>query len=432
MTEIEKLVIDYNIDSKNSRIIEYYEADSIWKTLRIERDENRHSAFIAWMLKKDFNSIHSPLYKLLNLLMLRMDDSLIENEELPILKKNILYSKLGVKSINVELEKQICSLSRIRYKDRLDIYLLCEITGIEQYSHLEIIIENKVDSNEGIGKELKLNQETAEEKEYKKKSQTERYYYACSKSDGLRNDSLDKSKTLQLFVYLSPREQCPIEKKFIKISYQDLVDYVLEPYLEKDNFDEHTRIAIKEYLRNLGNPFNYNMSTMAITTEETQLLIDFYTRNEMLFKKALEVMRDNAESEEEQKNYTSMLETIAKNKKVHRFFTINNSSQQYKMYEVVAEFVKFKLSQLEPRTSIEEKMKAIENEIAEYSKRKKPCNVSLNKDDVVRPEKCFTSEYNGIPFYVTREWGLTDNGKNFSGILQNIEKNYPSFRVTML
>lgn len=63
MTEIEKLVIDYNIDSKNSRIIEYYEADSIWKTLRIERDENRHSAFIAWMLKKDFNSIHSPLYK---------------------------------------------------------------------------------------------------------------------------------------------------------------------------------------------------------------------------------------------------------------------------------------------------------------------------------------------------------------------------------
>jgi hypothetical protein len=143
-------------------------------------------------------------------------------------------------------------------------------------------------------------------------------------------------------------------------------------------------------------------------------------------------MRDNAESEEEQKNYTSMLETIAKNKKVHRFFTINNSSQQYKMYEVVAEFVKFKLSQLEPRTSIEEKMQAIENEIAEYSKRKKPCNVSLNKDDVVRPEKCFTSEYNGIPFYVTREWGLTDNGKNFSGILQNIEKNYPSFRVTML
>jgi hypothetical protein len=57
------------------------------------------------MLKKDFNSIHSPLYKLLNLLMLRIDDSLIENEELGILKKNILYSKLGVKSINVELEK---------------------------------------------------------------------------------------------------------------------------------------------------------------------------------------------------------------------------------------------------------------------------------------------------------------------------------------
>lgn len=432
MTDIEKLITDYNIDSKNSRIFEYYEADSIWKTLRIERDENRHSAFIAWMLKKDFNSIHSPLYKFLNLLMLRIDDSSVKDKELSVLKKAILYNRLGVKSINIELEKQVCSLSSIRYTDRLDIYLLCEITGIEQYSHLEIIIENKVDSNEGKGKELKLNQETDEEKEYKKKYQTERYYYACSKSGSLRNDSLDKSKTLQLFVYLSPREQNPKENNFIKITYQDLVNYVLEPYLEKDNFDEHTRIAIKEYLRNLGNPFNYNMSTMAITTEETQLLIDFYTRNEMLFKKALEVMKANAESEEEETNYKSMLETIAKNKKGRRFFTINNSSQQYKMYEVIAEFVKFKLSHSEPIISIEETMRAIEKEIAGCSKRYNPCNVSLIKADVVRPEKCFTSEYNGTPFYVTKEWGLTENGKNFSGVLQHIEKNYPSFRITML
>ena len=54
---------------------DYYYTDSHWRQEKIVdvaeylkeamRDENRHSAFIAWMLKKDFNSIHSPLYKLL-------------------------------------------------------------------------------------------------------------------------------------------------------------------------------------------------------------------------------------------------------------------------------------------------------------------------------------------------------------------------------
>ena len=38
MTETENLLINYNIDSKNIAIKSYYEADNLWKTLRIERD----------------------------------------------------------------------------------------------------------------------------------------------------------------------------------------------------------------------------------------------------------------------------------------------------------------------------------------------------------------------------------------------------------
>ena len=39
MTEIEDLLTRYNLDSQNSRLRDYYEADYLWRTLRIERAE---------------------------------------------------------------------------------------------------------------------------------------------------------------------------------------------------------------------------------------------------------------------------------------------------------------------------------------------------------------------------------------------------------
>ena len=39
MTEVEDLLTRYNVDSQNSRLRDYYEADNLWRTLRIERAE---------------------------------------------------------------------------------------------------------------------------------------------------------------------------------------------------------------------------------------------------------------------------------------------------------------------------------------------------------------------------------------------------------
>jgi len=56
MTDIEYILTLYNVDSRNSRLRDYYEADNLWRTLRIERNENRHSSFLAWLLSKDVMS----------------------------------------------------------------------------------------------------------------------------------------------------------------------------------------------------------------------------------------------------------------------------------------------------------------------------------------------------------------------------------------
>ncbi len=156
---------------------------------------------------------------------------------------------------------------------------------------------------------------------------------------------------------------------------------------------------------------------MATTTEEKELLIDFYDRNEDLFRRALEVKFDNAESEEEKNIYGAMLNSI-KNQKthIHRFFKINGNGN-YKMYEVVAEFVKERLKEGE---TYEE----IDKTIGEFSKEKTVCHISKTKASVKKSERSFEANYNGETFYVTKEWGMGIPDKNFDGLMKKINQNY--------
>lgn len=418
MTEIEDLLTRFNVDSRNGRLRDYYEADNIWRTLQIERDENRHSAFLAWLLSKDAVQDNSPLNKFLNLIIRRKESDEADYNEL---KKAILLGRLKLKSVQVSTEIVVSKISNIRFPDRVDIYVDCEIAGVGDYSRLEIFIENKIDSREGDVKvNGKIDQLTQEEEQYKKKKQTERYYYACSKENNLRIAPFEKNKTLQLFIFLDAKKQKPTDHHFVALSYQDIVDFILEPYLMREDIDNHTSMSVKEYLRILGNPIN-NKTIMATTNEEKDLLMDFYTRNEDLFKRALEVMRDNAESEEEAQGYNEILTSIKKSK-ARRFFTINGGEKRYMMYEVVAEFV---IHMLKKNKSFD----AIDKIIQKYTK-EFDCHISTTRENVKRrPEKSFEAEYNGEHFYVTKEWGMGTPGKNFDGLMTCINKEYPDFVI---
>lgn len=418
MTEIEDLLTQYNVDSRNTKLRDYYEADNLWRTLRIERDENSHSAFLAWLLNKDALQHNGPFFNFLNLMIRRkVGDEETDYKEL---KKAVLMGRLQLRSVHFSVEKVISKLSSIRFNDRIDIFGDCEISGVGNYTKLEIIVENKIDSQEGKYKiKDKFANLSEEENHYKDLMQTGRYYYACSKEDGLRKAPFDGNQTIQLFVFLTAKEQDPSNPHFITISYQDIVDFVLEPYLNRDDIDTHTSMAINEYLRILGNPIN-NSTTMATTSEEKELLTEFYKNNEDLFKRALEVMRDNAESEEEANNFVAMLDSMKKSK-ARRFFRIKDSDKEYKMYEVVAEFVKYLRKKGLSFESIEETIK-------NYSK-EGICHISANKEKVRRSEKCFVSDYEGQPFYVTKEWGRGLQGRNFDGLMAGINRDYPDFQI---
>lgn len=421
---IEELLIQFNINPQNRRIRDFYEAENLWRTLGIERDEKSHSAFIVWLLGVEPAKENSPLHNFLNLLVgSEKYNNLQQNTEgYNELKKSVLLGNLRLLSVQIETEKTVSSLSKIRYNDRLDIYAISDIEGAEKYKKLEIIIENKINSSEGGNKFKNLSNETQEEKNYKTKAQTERYYYACSEEHQLRNSPI--CDTIQLFVFLTAqKDQEPADNHYIKISYQDLVNFIIEPLLNREDIDNHTIFVLREYLRILGNPCN-NQITMATTNEEKELLKEFYNRNEELFKRALEVMRDEAMSDEEKEQYQEMIEAISVRKGIRRFFKINGNGK-YKMYEVLAEFAKYLLTQ-------GKNLNDIETLIKKYTQEPNRNHISSNKGEVFRFDKHYHEAQDtkgNILFYVTKEWGLGNNGKNFSGILTNINNNYSDFRI---
>lgn len=427
----EELLVQFNIDPQNRKIRDYYEADNLWLSLRINNDENSHSAFLAWLLGLDPTKPNSPLYNFLNLLVQRNEfaSKVQIKDDYQELKKAVLLGAIRfVSDPIIKPEKVVSSLSKIRYNDRLDIYATCDVSGVGKFNKLEIFIENKIGSSEGKYK-VKKNEKnllSPEEKIYKDKMQTERYYYACSREFGLRNSSFQSNCTIQLFVFLTPQEdQIPTDKEhYIKISYQDLVDYIIEPLLNREDLDNHTVFLLKEYLRMLGNP--QNKIIMATEKAERELLKEFYTKNEDLFIRALQVMCDNAETEEDQKNYEQILSSAKKTRSNrNRFFTINGNGE-YRMYAAVAEFVKYQLK-------CKKTLADIEKEIKIYTNEPKRDHISDLAEGVFRYNKHKHEDvYDNKRFYVTKEWGYDSTKKsnsNFTGLLKQINSKYKDFQI---
>lgn len=413
-----RMLTEYNTNPANKAIQRYYEADNIWKTLHIERDEKKHSAFLAWLFRQNVSNDCSPLKLLLNVLV-RVDENQMDRN----LKMAIIMNRLVIKSADIENETIVSKISKLKSNDRLDIYIKCDIDGVDGFSKLEIIIENKIDAQEGDAKDKR--KKTGCEVWEKGKCQTERYYYAC-------HENRQDESSLQLFVFLTGLDQEPVDKRFIKITYQNLVDYILQPYLEFDTVDEHTSLQIREYLCILGSPYNEQKSILATTMEEKELLNDFLTRNEALIIKAITVVRNTTTDPDKIDRCDDMLSSFKRFNGHSRQYTINGDGV-YMMYQVMEEFAKYKLGQDAGVTDIE-------TEIKKYvGKDTKKTYFSDEKDKVYRwtyktkegkvRMHYHEFDYGGKYYYFTKEWYGDKETDNFVKVMKGINEKYKDFQI---
>lgn len=272
--DLEKTLIEFNQDQQFIELRERYSTRSFLEIMSVERSENRHSSFLAWLLEaKDFavNVKDHPIVHLLDIAIRRLGEQgeKIEKENDAAETKcdaitgsngikNIVLSR-DIKDINIEeitTEKAVKDVTSELYKDniqdRIDIYIKCKLKTVNSLSSKEItiIIENKVGSNEGQEKnDNKPNADSSSGwKEYCKKKQTERYYMACHGHQ-------------TIFIFLTPGKDKRVieaqDKHFINITYQDILDEIIEPLLANQNISSRIRVLLEEYVLSLSLPGIY-------------------------------------------------------------------------------------------------------------------------------------------------------------------------------
>ncbi len=257
-------------DIKRSQsYIEYnkYHVGNIFGITKMSRWELMHSNFIAWTLDPaaSHSLYHYPLYQFVKSLTFikgnvgnekaRIDNDLICN----------FYDEDFIVDATVEREVQ-------------NIDILIEIVTKDKI--LPILIENKVDSKENG----------------KGGSQTKVYF------NWGESRYSDKSKYYDpIYVFLFPEYNSNViqkEEKYLRMTYQELVDYVIEPSMMNCG-DIGSVNNFKVYLQCLSFQADNEKGeyTMAISSEERKILDKFLKENKKLLCSVLDELRDEVDSD---------------------------------------------------------------------------------------------------------------------------------------
>lgn len=285
--QLQRSILEFNKNPENQKLIDYYTSKSFFEILSKPRSETVHSSFLAWILEgKDFSTgdLDSPVMGLLDILSekrLTNKNNETSGEENGSYKfpdellKNVLSRFVTVTVNSVNTEETLPN-----EEDRLDIVLRCTINKSDEKSDekLLIIIENKIYSKEGYKKP----------KNDVNNYQTNRYF------NKIKDYKKDYSEKNQIFIYLTPDgAEGPKCEHFIHITYQDIMDRILDPLSNNSKLGDKAKVLIQDYIKTLSVPAfteddtekkTTKYSVLAVGTEEQKKLIDFATTNENLIK----------------------------------------------------------------------------------------------------------------------------------------------------
>lgn len=267
-----------------SDVRKFYNTPSFWQILNIARRENSHSAFIAYYLNPQNNhSLGNAFLRLFLQTAIRIAIRQDLCDDINFAQRIMLSNDIN--ATDVKLEK---FMQKDAQKGRFDIFLKCILSPHDSLSSQH---DSELASNEFIV--IIENKISAKETKTAGKGQTKTYEeYLCQEYPHLR----------KLYILLSPDyNKVDIQSdKFIKISYQDLLSRVIEPILGNKIPNQEDADKLKDYIKCLSIPAleettnKKSQSTiLAMSKEETELLLDFWNQNEDLIKACLAAISNN-------------------------------------------------------------------------------------------------------------------------------------------
>lgn len=260
MSEFTNRIFDIKKSKSYCDYVKYH-SNNILEITKVSRQEHMHSNFIAWLLNPgESHLLHTfPLEKFL------LSLEFLKNKECN------AEAKLESEVIWKFYEKGFIDTAEVKREyHNIDIHLLIRTKG----KTLPVIIENKVKSNEND-------------------EQTDKYF---NFGEAEYND---RSKYYQpMYVYLVPefnKTSKPQNKNFLVMSYQELVENVIEPSMAMCR-DEVSKANIRLYLQCLSYQYDVNGgSAMAISNEEKKILSDFIEENRNLLVSVMNEIFDEVD-----------------------------------------------------------------------------------------------------------------------------------------
>lgn len=261
---------------KSKPYIDYnkYHRGNIFGITKMSRRELMHSNFIAWAL--DTEASHAlrfyPIYQFIESLNIIQTNA--DNQNARKLPPALIYKFFDddfITAVTIHREFPVPVNNSTKYID-----LLIEVTTKDKI--LPIIIENKVESKENGSNN----------------DQTVVYFDWCE-----NQGYCDRTKYFDpVYIYLYPEYNSATQKskEYIRMTYQELVDYVLEPSMEKCG-DMISVGNYKAYLQCLSFQADNDKGeyTMAISSEERKILDDFIRENKNLLCSVLNELKDEVD-----------------------------------------------------------------------------------------------------------------------------------------
>jgi len=389
LDKTKKLLLKWKNDKNIQELKEFYDTKSFSGILGVERREMSHSNFIAWILndKESHNLGQFAIKQLLDLLLENSEDNIKNSSENIVIDFNDLYKSLllgtyKLEDISVIVEDPL-KLGQ-KKGGRIDIIVSMSIkikTGYDEdlskeiYSEsdkVNLIIENKVDSREH-------------------NNQTEKYY---------KYYSTHYKDHLNVFVYLTPNDDEPSNEHFIKISYQQIADNILERALNQD-ISDRVEFIINEYLLSLRKPSKKGQ-IMAVKSDEEELLKIFWDENKELLNTAFDILKRKDDSFNELSNAT-----LKKQKRDNTRYNFNdkiNLAKGRTALEIIKKYVKdhptLTYSELNSKINIK-------NIISRLSDVEVKFKGKTDKRHFVKDSEIITLESN-LKIVVTSRWHVGD------------------------
>ena len=308
--DVVNAIIEFNNDQIVQRLRNIYYNQNLPEIFAVSRRELSHSSFLAWLFSASGNHNFGtmPLSLLLELYVLASNsfDSKKISESLytSILTRNIKFAECSI------VTEEALEVDGI--KGRADIVLDYDVIIPESNTrHLKIVIENKVYSSEHDDQTATYH----------------RFYNNARKSD---------EEILYIFLTPPSAVSAPASDCFVHITYQDLLDHILEPLLVTPSISNRSKFILNEYINCLtipsyvvDNEGNKNLQTsiLAISMEERELLKQFIKQHSRLIMSACKALLTDEDIEDSEKSLTEEIVRLSMDNKDRSKYAINGNGR---------------------------------------------------------------------------------------------------------